>query len=617
MYDALELDPTGSGTSDRSVLLQAGSSFETQLNAPATKSALAAAGPRRTVSAGQVVDVEGRFSSADSHQWVTYSWRFAMTPPGSQVVLSSTSVPVPSFTPDLPGAYTLVLAASDGSHVTYDSVTFAVSLSGSAPPPPSTPPLLNAYLGPDISADVSFFYTPTIGYTTWTPPLALPELTFTIQDPSGMVDATVQGQPGSLTPPTVQVGTPGYYISSVVNLMGTSSATQVIAAGQPLRYFPSTGFRSFGRTLGVAVGDLSGAGHADVVSAGTNSPSAPQVAIYRNTAGGQYAAPEYLTVGAGGSVALGDFNGDGRLDLAVQDLNTVDIVLQQADGSWGSPQALVLPNGDCTNVAAPLLQGNLMVTADFNHDGRADLAFVDPCNAQAVDVFFSNSDGSFSGFEITAPDNRSVGALIAADLNSDGYVDLVLGLPVASTNTQPEIAVYSGSAGTTLGVPTTYVIPSPAGVFSPVAVCVGDYNRDGRPDLVVGADGGLYLLAQTPTGLSQASPISAAPAVIGSFTSNEPITGLQMLDIDGDQRPDLLIYMSVGSSTPGVLAMRLQQQDGSLGMPLVTYPDQGSTATAAPILADVDGDGRVDLVYAGSSSAVGGSGVMVQFSRAD
>jgi hypothetical protein len=590
---ALELDAGDSGQPNQAVLIDNSRSAEAQLAQPASAPPAAAAGPARSVTLGATQTLEGRFSGADSNVWVRFDWTLALSPPGSHATLAGATSPTPTLTPDLRGQYLAVLTISDGSHTSSDTVTLTVPYPDANPPTPDDPNVA-AYLGPDTALSVG----DTIGLTTaWSRYLPLGSnltYSFGVTDPSGATAGQSVGD-ASVAPPSVTATAAGFYTATLsLNMLNTGTATRYYAVGQPLRYHRPVGLRALPGVSHLAIGDLAGDGHPGLVITGNQAGAVvPQglVWIYRGTGPGQFAAPVELAEGDAGGVVLGDFNGDGHLDLAVETLAGLDLVLQNADGSWAAPRPLPAPP-PCAAAGA----GRALVAADFNGDGRIDLAAGDPCGG-AVDVYFQDAGATFSTATLaTQPGFPPV--LAVADVNGDGFPDLIVGVPAADSGSAPKLLVYpGGSAG--FGAPVTYAVPNSLG--NPLLLVVaGDYNGDRKADVVVMTNSGFFAFLQgaaglgTPVALAGGLPVSAWPG------------GLALRDIDGDGRIDIVTY---GGLSGAVTAM-LQQGDGTLAAPVPFFP--GQAASAGPVaFADLTGDGLADLVYPGLVLAVGGPDIVV------
>ena len=130
-----------------------------------------------------------------------------------------------------------------------------------------------------------------------------------------------------------------------------------------------------------------------------------------------YGYANFATGRNSSALIAADFNGDGKIDLAVANFtdNTVSILLGKPDGTFAT-QA-VYPTGN-----APFA----LVAADFNGDGKLDLATVNnPNGAGSVSVLVGNGDGTFQSHVDYATGNHSTG-IVVADFNRDGKIDLAV-----------------------------------------------------------------------------------------------------------------------------------------------------------------------------------------------
>jgi hypothetical protein len=134
--------------------------------------------------------------------------------------------------------------------------------------------------------------------------------------------------------------------------------------------------------IGVTIDDVNGDGKLDLVGVTAGTPSSSGIVVFLGNGDGTFAAGLSGPNGAGGAVAVtADFNGDGKKDIAT---SYGQVLLGNGDGTF-LLQSLALPEGQGMGVAA----------ADFNQDGKVDLAFTNSTPA-TVDIYFGNGDGTFA-----------------------------------------------------------------------------------------------------------------------------------------------------------------------------------------------------------------------------
>lgn len=308
----------------------------------------------------------------------------------------------------------------------------------------------------------------------------------------------------------------------------------------------------------VVTGDFNGDGNLDIASAGSGSTGS--VSVLLGNGDGTFQKPINTPVGAYPlQMAAGDFNHDGNLDLVVSNNSTVtnadqlSILLGNGDGTFRDAQDIPL-----TSVA-----GNIVV-ADFNNDGNLDIATVQQVTS-AVSIFFGKGDGTFAApVQVPIPTNSSYGTVFTADFNKDGNADL------ATSISGGAISILLGNGNGTFQ-PATTVFPGDS------LVAVGDFNGDGKPDLVLNYAVDLSVALGNGNGTFQTP--SASTYILGQTES--PIVG----DFNGDGHMDLAFEGS------GAVSLLLGNGDGTFGN-LINYPPGLGINFAT---GDFTGNGSLDI----------------------
>ena len=224
----------------------------------------------------------------------------------------------------------------------------------------------------------------------------------------------------------------------------------------------------------IAMGDVNGDSKLDVV---TGNFGAKSVSVLVNDGHGALEPPANYALGRQPSdVALDDLNGDGKLDIATGNPNTVSILLNTGDGTFGAVHEY--PAGRDTWAFA---------VGDLNGDGRSDIATANRSRSSTT-VLVNRGDGSFSApFDYRTGPGPSTVAI--GDLNGDGYADLVSANGSTDPNGDLEwldsVSVLFGNGDGTLRRKRDYRARDPNSDGRDfVTVRIGDINGDRKPDLV-------------------------------------------------------------------------------------------------------------------------------------
>jgi uncharacterized protein (DUF2141 family) len=370
----------------------------------------------------------------------------------------------------------------------------------------------------------------------------------------------------------------------------TKSATATVTIS-PIN-FTSVNYPAGNSPNAVAVADFNGDGKLDIAVADYGDPSTGNnggISILLGNGDGTFQAATQIDAGKNPiSIAVGDFNGDGKKDLVVADLGgrptggngSVEVLLGNGDGTFQTPLSL-----SAGNEPFPLAVG------DFNGDGKLDFAVCD--FNSGVYLFLGNGDGSFQAPALISAGTSPV-ALAVADLNGDGKLDLaVADMNDPSNADNGGVSVLLGNGDGTFQPPVFY----PVGLF-PTSLAIGDLNGDGKPDLaissIVGAfgleasalnvllgngDGTFKADVETGTGKSDYVSVFPLSVVIADFASS----GKQ--GIAEVQGPAISILPGNGDGTfLGQLFFNADQLPFQL------------------VVDDFNGDGKPDIVVANSSS---------------
>jgi hypothetical protein len=269
-------------------------------------------------------------------------------------------------------------------------------------------------------------------------------------------------------------------------------------------------------------------------------------------------------------VAVGDFNGDGTLDLAVANFgsNTVSVLLGNGDGTFQAARAF--PAG-----ASP----RAVAVGDFNGDGLPDLAVANAAVNGTVSVLLGNGDGSFHAPVGLPTGARQPVSVAVGDFNGDGFQDLAVANYGNGTTDPGSVSVLLGNGDGSFQDPGNFA----TGGRQPIAVAVGDFNGDGLPDLAVA-----NLNSNTVSVLPGAGDGTFQPARF--FPVGSQPFGVAVADFNGDGVLDLAVVNY--SFERSDVSLLLGLGDGTF-QPARSFPAGGYSRSLA--VGDFNGDGIPDL----------------------
>jgi sugar lactone lactonase YvrE len=321
-----------------------------------------------------------------------------------------------------------------------------------------------------------------------------------------------------------------------------------------------------GMPFDLAVADLDGDGHLDLVS---SNPSKDHIAVHRGDGSGRFAAPKVRrSARFPRGVALADFDGDGRLDVAVGgNLANAVAVHRGAPGGVLGP-ATLLPTG-----AHPFL----LTARDLNGDRDPDIAVTLEGDAK-VAILLNDGTGTF-GAPSYLPVGTSPAAVSAADVNRDGTVDLA----VACWGSD-EVLVALGDGRGGFASPRR-LTDAGQGLF---AVRLEDLDGDELADVAWTAMGTQSIAVARGDGRGGFARTTSVPVGNGARS-------LVAVDLDGDGRLDL----AGGNLADGTVSVALADGRGGWQPPQTVAVGQQPRVVVA---GDFNGDGRPDLATSNMQS---------------
>jgi hypothetical protein len=329
-------------------------------------------------------------------------------------------------------------------------------------------------------------------------------------------------------------------------------------------------------------GDFNGNGKLDLI---TSDGGRDDVAFLPGLGNGTFGPAIYYPLGKSPltsapdtptGLVTDDFNGDGHLDFAVTDpvREAVWLFLGNGNGTFQTP-INVTGNG----FQFGRLNPSQLVAADFNGDGKPDLAVTDAFSNNLA-VYLGNGNGTFAAPTVLATDPRPFG-LAADDFNGDGKIDLAVG----NQNTD-SVTVFLGAGNGAFPAWGTFQ----AGT-TPFAIVTGRFTANGQVDIVTGNNNGPALTLLVRSGTGAAPPLHITPLPGGK--------GPQSI-VSADFNQDRIVDLATANTFSDSLSIFFGVGDGTFGSPInIVVGTHGAQIVA---VGDFNGDGIPDLVTAGGDN---------------
>ena len=447
------------------------------------------------------------------------------------------------------------------------------------------------------------FRTPTTGVSTGT---LFGVLAYTDLNHDGKTDLLIADEQGSSL--TVMLGNgdttfqpPIAYLSAAqpnsVGVIPLADGNTALLTGDAATGLVVMSFANSAGRIRSPVIQTVGTKPANILTADLNRDGKPDIVIIDKTGNfvnvilnsghGKFANPvSYAVTGTPIAGAIADLNGDGNPDIVVTTTSGVEVLLGKDDGTFSASQVTAI-----AGAAFSGLQG--LAVGDFNGDGKPDVAVVIVTTGEVAILLGSGTGGFTQVAGPTLPAAQQPFGLASVDLNGDGKSDLIAGYnvttPGGTAGLSGRIAVMLGKGAGAFQAASTITLSTVMWTLS-----VGDVNKDGRPDLIVGVLGAngfaINIFRQNSDGTFHDSLVIDTVTAVASFT---------LTDLNGDGNVDLVVGDCCGLTEASYM---LGNGDGTF-QPEVLFPSGPSPGQIAA--ADFDGDGKPDFAIAGFANGHG------------
>ena len=443
----------------------------------------------------------------------------------TRVVAPSTTTLTVTPNPSILGQFvTLTATPDEGATGTVEftaaDMPFAVGMPLGSAPVSGGQATFRTRLLPAGVQSLSAIYS---GDSSYSGGIAVTQQTVNVVRASGFTSAG----PFSSTPYPMEISTADFNGDGATDLVTLTSSGNTngfsVLLGDGKGGFGARTDYSLETPMGMVTADFNGDGNTDIAVVAEQSDI---VSVFLGNGDGSFRTP--IPVASGSyvsSVAVGDFNGDGKPDLVVETGGGASILFGNGDGTFQLPVAV-------TNISAGLV-------SDFNNDGKADVAWP---NGPVVSVALGNGDGTFQA-PVGAAVPSSFGAIAVGDLNGDGIPDLV----EAASRTGVYVLLGKGDG-------TFQPYQSYSTLSTCYSVTTADVNGDGKLDVVATDHYRVEILYGHGDGTLQAAVGQAAGSVPYVVAAG---------DFNGDGRTDLAV---ANESSTNNITVLLGVYPSSLGV---------------------------------------------------
>ncbi|MGB8013869.1 MAG: FG-GAP-like repeat-containing protein [Terriglobales bacterium] len=369
----------------------------------------------------------------------------------------------------------------------------------------------------------------------------------------------------------------------------------------------------------IATADLNGDGNLDIVQAGGGTGIG--ITVMLGSSHGVFGPATSIAVGCGeanrsgvNSIALGDVNGDKKMDIVATSLddpyncfeNVIGVLIGDGNGKFKTP--VYYPTGTTQ-------QSNSVTLADFRNNGKLDIVVSN--GDGSLSVLLNNGKGVYGTANvISGASGSGAGSIVTGDFNNDGKLDIA----IVDYN-QQQINVLLGNGDGTFEAP----MGTPLTPFYPVGLAAGDFNHDGKLDLAVtswGDSGSLLILTGNGTGTFSVG----TPYEFGTWEQCYPSGGsnpywISAGDLNQDGKLDLAIAVTYsacnteysGQNTWGAALVYTGNGDGTFNQDV--GPWVGGVDNSGIALGDFNSDGMLDMAVAGNAGWTGQEWVTIMLNN--